>query len=178
MIAYETQTFFYSLLIGFCLGPVYDIFRILRIAGIRQKLHVALQDVLFLVFFLTATFLFFIKFTNGLFRTYVIASEVLGFLFYYFTIGSLVIKGASKIVSAIQKATAFFKRKIIVPICNIVGKTIYKIKSKFILFSQKFKKNQKNKKLHLQARHHLLYNISNSIQLFLGGAHKGENKKK
>lgn len=89
-IAGQVQEFFLSCLLGFILGVIYDIFRILRLFLKFGKKRIFLQDVIYMGICAVITFLFSLVTNYGEFRFYVIAGEILGFCSYYFTIGRLV----------------------------------------------------------------------------------------
>ena len=142
-ISNQVEIFFYACILGGGIGVIYDLFRILRIAIKPGTVSAFIEDIIFFVMLAVCTFFFLLKFTEGQVRFYVILGEGLGFLLYYFTIGSLIYKIAEIIISIIKKiVTAIFK-----PIFRFSSYFATKIR---VLFrgitnkGKKFKKISKN----------------------------------
>ena len=88
-IADQTRLFLLALGLGFLLGIVYDLFRVVRMAFTMRRVGVFIQDVLFFLTCAAATFLFLLAVNQGEIRGFIIAGEGLGFLIYYFSFGLL-----------------------------------------------------------------------------------------
>ena len=102
--------------------------------------------------FLTFTFIF--TFNYGEIRLYILAGELLGFIVYYITVGSLMIKIISAILSFLRKVKNKVKRVIFMPIYNKLRKLGQKVRNKF--FKNPHRPN--NSKIHLKDRLVLVYN--------------------
>ena len=89
-IADQTRLFLLALGLGFLLGIVYDLFRVVRMAFTMRRVGVFIQDVLFFLTCAAATFLFLLAVNQGEIRGFIIAGEGLGFLIYYFSFGLLI----------------------------------------------------------------------------------------
>jgi len=139
VIARELEILQKAVLTGLLLGVTYELFRLIRLLGFKKQGMVIIQDLLFLGFFLMITFLFFVEYTNGIFRSYVIAGECLGFLFYYFTIGKLLFFLFARAALSVKKVALQIKRKVIIPTATRIGKTLHGIFSKTMLFLQNSK---------------------------------------
>lgn len=82
--ARQIPLFFSFLLQGVVLGVIYDVLSILRI---KNKLLVAIADILFCICFFALTALFAIKLNFGQMRLYFILAMFLGFLLERISIG-------------------------------------------------------------------------------------------
>ena len=83
-IADQTRLFLLALGLGFLLGIVYDLFRVVRMAFTMRRAGVFIQDVLFFLTCAAVTFVFLLAVNQGEIRGFIIAGEGLGFLIYYF----------------------------------------------------------------------------------------------
>ncbi len=102
--------------------------------------------------FLTFTFIF--TFNYGEIRLYILAGELLGFIVYYITVGSLMIKIISAILSFLRKIKNKIKKVIFIPIYNKLRKFSQRARNKF--FKNPHRPN--NSKIHLKDRLVLVYN--------------------
>lgn len=64
-IADQTRLFLLALGLGFLLGIVYDLFRVVRMAFTMRRVGVFIQDVLFFLTCAAATFLFLLAVNQG-----------------------------------------------------------------------------------------------------------------
>ena len=102
--------------------------------------------------FLTFTFIF--TFNYGEIRLYILAGELLGFIVYYITVGSLMIKIISAILSFLRKVKNKIKKVVFIPIYSKLRKLSQKVRNKF--FKNPHRPN--NSKIHLKDRLVLVYN--------------------
>ena len=114
------MVFLSALVFGMALGLVYDIFRIFRIMVRCSKTAVLFQDIFFFLICALSTFLFLLYTNSGEIRLFVLIGEVLGAVFYYFTIGTLVIKSAAVVIKAVRAALRFLARLIYRPVRFLV----------------------------------------------------------
>ena len=91
-IADQTRLFLLALGLGFLLGIVYDLFRVVRMAFTMRRAGVFIQDVLFFLTCAAVTFVFLLAVNQGEIRGFIIAGEGLGFLIYYFSFGLLAVR--------------------------------------------------------------------------------------
>lgn len=89
--------------LGFLLGLVYDMIRILRLIVPSKKIFVFVTDALFVLFCTTVSYLLFIAVANGSIRAYMVIAEIIGALVYRFGIGFFIFSAAEKIGVKINK---------------------------------------------------------------------------
>lgn len=102
-IADQTRLFLLAIGLGFLLGVVYDLFRVIRMAFTMRRAGVFIQDVLFFLVCAAVTFVFLLAVNQGEIRGFIIAGEVLGFLIYYFSFGLLAVRVSSFLVHTTQR---------------------------------------------------------------------------
>ena len=119
--------FFISNIFGVFLAIVWDCFRLIRkrVNKKARKLLIAL-DVMFFLFAIVATLIFFFIYTFSGFRIFVIVGEILGAILYYATIGPSVFKFLSLIDCFINDKLRIFKtiKNSYLAIFNFPGKLI------------------------------------------------------
>ena len=85
-------TFLKSLGIGYLIGTLYIIFKLIRLLGLKQAPVVFIQDILFFSISSVVIFLCVFEINAGIFRFYIISAIVMGFLLFYLVPGSFVKK--------------------------------------------------------------------------------------
>ncbi len=125
----QTYAFLMCIGFGFLLGFFYDILRFIRKSFLNFKRSLIIQDILFCVISTFLTYCFLLCVNNGEVRVYTLTGLSLGFIIYYFTFGSIIVKLFDALASLIHK--------IIYPFKKIFRKVIKKLKN--------FSKNDKNK---------------------------------
>lgn len=100
----ELQIFIYSCIFGSFLSLVYDLFRILRLFMCKFW-SVFIQDMIYFLISGVGTFLFILYFNFGEIRFYILVGEIIGWLIYYLTFGSLFYKHFSKIAKLMKKTS-------------------------------------------------------------------------
>lgn len=171
-IAVQTRVMLLALGLGFIIGIIYDIFRIIRLSISRGRTAVFVQDILFFFLFAGLSFAFCLSQNNGQVRFYIIFAEVLGFLIYYFSLGSLVIRLSDKIIAAIKKLLEQILRLISLPI-NLIFRIFKRIFSFFVRITKKnSKKYGKKMNFLLQRNRSMLYNVFGKVFI-----QKKENQK-
>ncbi len=164
-IASQTKLLLFALGLGFIIGIIYDIFRIIRLSISRGRAAVFVQDILFFIIFSAVTFVFCLTLNNGKIRLFIVLSEILGFLIYYISFGAFVIRVSGKIIYYIKKFFTLMAKVISAPILffhRIILKIFKKI-SKIIV--KRGKKTGKKLKYLLQRNTILLYNVHNKLSL-------------
>ncbi len=105
-----------SLILGFCLGLYWELFRFLRQVIPHKSVAVALED---LVFFLGCAFAFWlISFAFGLgqIRWFSVCATALGFLLYLLTLGKWIFAATGRILRLIKRLFGFLKRRLLAPL--------------------------------------------------------------
>lgn len=164
-ISQQLRLFMLSLGLGFLLGTVYDLLRMLRLILSKKpgKYTLFVQDIIYVVFCAVTTFLFLLSENYGEIRAYVPIGEIIGFFVYYFTVGILTMRAADSVANAIHKFLRGLKNIILRPF-RAVHLFILKHKSASKeKVPEKAKKVSKNFKLHLQHDGNVLYNLKGII---------------
>ena len=122
-IAGQTLAFIESIICGAALGVVFDLFKLTR-KIIKNKIIIAVEDIIFLVICALTSFSFMLRVSSGEIRIFIILGIIIGFIMYYFSVSVIV----NKIFDLLEKLLkGFFK---IVKI--IIFIPIYKIMLFFI----------------------------------------------
>ncbi len=145
--ALQTDIFLLSLGLGFILGVLYDFFRLLRLTLSKSKILTIVFDILYFALLGLSTFLFILALNKGEIRSYIIIGEILGFLFYYFSLGILAVKVTDIL-------TAFFKKlfSLIFRILSAPFRLIFRAFYRFSAFLRDFFKKQEKKSLKIQKK--------------------------
>lgn len=143
-IVFQAVTFMYSAGLGFTLGIIYDLFRMLfyLLTGCDKKFLV-LRDIIFLSVCLAATFVFLLVMCDGQFLLYVFAGEALGLWAYFYSLSSVLTAPFRKVIRNSRRHFSLFKTKIV-----LLFKKINKNVHNCLFFLQK----------HLHIRHNIVYN--------------------
>lgn len=148
----QTEIFFYALGFGFLLGILYDVFRTVRLIISDSRGFVIAMDILYFAVCSFLIFCFNLVVDNGRVRIYVVFGELLGWLIYYFSFGSI----AMKVTAAVSR---FFRKIIFAPVRKFFAKILRK-NSFFIGKSEKtLKKYNKKIKYILQKHKGIVYNL-------------------
>lgn len=158
-LAQQTKGFLLSLGMGFLLGILYDLIRIIRISISRGKTAVIICDIIFCAFTCLFTFLFCLTVNEGEIRLYLVLGEIAGFFTYYFSLGAVIFSCSEKIIGFIKKLFRSVFGVILFPFKWIFEK-IWKVFNKLLKKSRKNTKKVKNKsKFLLKVNKLLLYNL-------------------
>lgn len=142
----QTVIFLYSVLFGFFLGFVFDLFRITRIAFKTCNAVIFIEDVVFFVIATISSFVFILTSNDGVLRSFLIVGELFGAIIYFFSLSIVIIKAATAIINFIKSIIRFLYKIFIKPIIKLVlfiGKVLGKIKARINRLSQ----NAKNKRI-------------------------------
>lgn len=131
--------FLASLGVGFILGILYDFLRALRLSLTQGKWGVIIFDLLY--FFLVAfgSYLFILASNKGEVRSYIILGELLGAVFYYFSLGLALMKLTDKFVLLFKRFCSFVFRAFLLPF-HLLKRVAFKVFGKIKEFFQKNKK--------------------------------------
>ncbi|MDN5378815.1 MAG: hypothetical protein PWQ76_1070 [Clostridiales bacterium] len=154
----QAAFFLYSVLIGACLGVVFDVFRALRAIIPHTPFFVGVEDILFAAVWGLSLIVFSMELCRGEIRIYYFIGNVLGFTLYFFTVGKIVVGAIRKIAGFLSKALKFLFELFARPV-RLLGGWIFKIIKKLALIvSFNLKKFSNNAKSHLKDERKMMYN--------------------
>lgn len=139
----QPQIFLFAVLAGILTGILYDVFRLLRTAGLNSLLHTVIQDIVFMCCFAVIAFLFAIAFNQGEVRFFTLLGHICGLLAYRYTIGILTGRLFESIACLLRKIKAF-TGSILRKAYGLCKKLKEKFAKKAVFFRQNNKKNRKN----------------------------------
>lgn len=158
-LAQQTKGFLLALGMGFLLGILYDIIRIIRLNISRGKSAVIICDIIFCAIACLCTFLFCLTVNEGEIRLYLVLGEVAGFGVYYFSLGAVIFSFSEKIIEFIKRLFRSVFRVLFFPFRWIFGK-MRKVFNNLLEKSRKKGKKLKNKSnFLLKVNKLLLYNL-------------------
>ena len=110
-LADQTRLFLLSLGFGFALGILYDLFRIVRLlAGKSGRVSLLAQDILYCLFCTALSFFFFLAVGDGAVRLYLLGGEILGWLVYYVSFGTVALRFSEWLVRQLRRLFRFLLR--------------------------------------------------------------------
>jgi len=110
-LADQTRLFLLSLGFGFALGILYDLFRILRLlAGKNGRVALLAQDILYCLCCTALSFFFFLAVGDGAVRLYLLGGEILGWLVYYVSFGTVALRFSEWLVRLLRRFFRFLAR--------------------------------------------------------------------
>ena len=152
-VSEEIFLFVLSCIFGIAIGICYDVFRTARILFPHNTALVVIEDVIFMAGYAIFLSSFSAVFARGELRFYYVAGNAIGFVFYFFTIGSVIIGVMKKIYYIIIKFLAFIFR----PVRSVYVKWQEK-HDNFVTNSKNSVKRNKKKSFLLLNAPDLLYN--------------------
>lgn len=156
----ELILFGFSVLSGAVIGVAYDAIRAVRLLFPHNTLLTSLEDLIFLC----GCGLFFMIFSSsaarGVFRMYYIIGGTVGFVLYFFTVGSVVVNTIRKLVRIITSVMSFIFR----PLGKFFALISKKAKVKFVGCSKKIVIKIKKIKMLLLKHDLLMYNSKENIK--------------
>ncbi len=159
-MAEQTEIFFYSLGFGFLLGILYDVFRIVRLIISRSKGFVFFMDVLYFAVCSLLIFGFVLVADSGKVRLYAVVGEMLGWLVYYFSFGTVAIRFSNAVVKFFKRINYAIMRRI-----KAFFRKISVNFGKMKRFCKKIiRKSDKKTKFNLQKYKHIVYNLYGCIK--------------
>ncbi len=159
-LATQTKNFLLSLGIGFILGIVYDVFRIIRLCISSKKAVIITFDILYCIVLCFTFFVFLITVNEGQFRFYLLLGAGIGFSVYYFSLGAIIFSFSEFLTEFIKKWSKRVFAVFLFPFKWIFSRTKSSIDKK-MKKSRKTAKKLKNKsKTLLKLNKHLLYNLN------------------
>ncbi len=122
LLARQTQIFLGACLLGGFLGVIYDFFRISRLAFHLPRVVILLEDILFFSICGVITFLYLAETNDGRVRYFIMLGLLLGATLYYFTLGVVVMRVSTVIISFVSKTLRLLYRVFIRPVVVLGGK--------------------------------------------------------
>jgi len=120
-IAAQTRQFLLCLGFGFALGILYDLFRIIRLLTNKTGTAALLiQDILYCLLCTGFTFFFLLSACDGALRAYAVLGEILGWLIYYVSFGTVALKSSEWLVRALRRAARTLARWIAAPFLRLL----------------------------------------------------------
>lgn len=154
----QTKIFALSLGFGFLIGIFYDVLRLFRLLCSNSKKVFMVFDLLYTLAAAIATFLFLLTVTGGSVRAYVLLGELLGFLIYFVTLGTLLSTFFERIVACLKRVIS----KISKGCKRLFHRMFAPFRRHFLKNAKKAEKKAqfsiKKSKIHLKYLHGLLYN--------------------
>ncbi len=174
--------FLASLGVGFLLGVLYDFLRAVRLSFTKEKVAVIIFDLLYFFMVAFVSYIFILAANKGEVRSYIIIGELLGAVFYYFSLGYALMKLTDKFILLLNRLYSFLFKIISFPF-RLLKKIFLRIFGKIKVFFEKSEKKSKKiqKKVLPKARVYV-YNLfgilcAGSQKLRKGGKAYGEGEK-
>lgn len=174
--------FLASLGVGFLLGIMYDFLRALRLSFTRGKWSVVFFDLLYFFMVAFISYIFILAANKGEVRSYIIIGELLGAVFYYFSLGLALMKLTDKFVLVLKRFYSFLFKIISFPF-RCMKSAFLKLYAKIkVIFQKSEKKSKKIQKKVLPKARVYVYNLfgilcAGSQKSRKGGKADGEGKK-
>jgi len=159
-LADQTRLFLLSLGFGFVLGILYDLFRIIRLLTAKNGCAALLvQDILYSLCCTALSFFFFLAVGDGAVRFYLLGGEILGWLVYYVSFGTVALRFSEWLVRLLRRFFKFCVRIFTAPFLwflRLLEKAAISLRKCRILL----KKVHKNLHFGLHFTHSVVYNGS------------------
>jgi len=107
----QLLSFLYAVVLGLLFSFVYDILKSYRIMKKSKDYWVLLQDIFYFFTLSVITFIFFLIFTNGEIRVFILLGLLLGFVLWRLTFSSFIVFILKKVFGLYFNIIRFFKRK-------------------------------------------------------------------
>ena len=178
----QALIFIASLGVGFILGVLYDALRAIRLSFTKGKIPVIIFDLIYFFIVAFVSYIFILASNKGEVRSYIIIGELLGAVFYYFSLGVAVIKLTDRFVNLLKQTYKFVFNIISFPF-RLLKRLSHKVFGKLFNFLKKSKKkSQKIQKKVLPKWRVYVYNLfgilcAGSQKARKGGKADGKGKK-
>ena len=134
--------FLASLGVGFLLGILYDFLRAVRLSFAKGKFVVVFFDLLYFFIVAFASYIFILAANKGEVRSYIIIGELIGAVFYYFSLGLALMKLTDRLVLLLKRLYSFVFKIISFPF-RFIKSTFLRVLSEFKTFFEKSEKKTK-----------------------------------
>lgn len=129
-LSQQTFYFLYAIVLGIIMGAIFEITRLVRFLGLKNKALMIAFDILFCLVCAILTFMFSLAYYSGVVRIYTLIGEAAGFIIFHFTIGELlkhVYKYLHIVLNKIIKILKNMSKKVLKAVSHLVynigGKT-------------------------------------------------------
>jgi len=160
----QTGLLLASILLGFVLGVVYEIFRLIRVSAHCGRIAVFLLDVAYWLLCACATYVFLLLQNSGRVRILVIICEARGAALYYYSVGTIVIKRAAAADRAVKRRARLAKAAILRPVGKFKNSAADKIHKRSRSTGSFIKKETNLFKIRLKVHHKMMYNLIRSLK--------------
>ncbi|MDR1066494.1 MAG: spore cortex biosynthesis protein YabQ [Clostridiales bacterium] len=116
----QTTLFFISVLAGFAIGFVYDLFRVTRLAVKHHNAVVQVEDAMFWLIAAAGMFLLTLHVNGGETRAFSFVGAAVGAVLYFATLSRVIIKIFIAVITVIKKIIKAVTRLILIPVRFIV----------------------------------------------------------
>ncbi|MBQ5399507.1 MAG: spore cortex biosynthesis protein YabQ [Ruminococcus sp.] len=141
-----------SVIFGLVLGALYEPFRLVHKLGLKGNISYFICDVLYMVVFGVATYLFCLVFIEGRVRFFVILGEALGFFVYYFSVKRIIDVVIDPIIVIFKKISKKLLKKCHLLLYNIKNKILCMLKGVVLKISKVLKYEKRENKKHKARR--------------------------
>ncbi|MCH5323687.1 MAG: spore cortex biosynthesis protein YabQ [Eubacterium sp.] len=148
------EQFLYFIVCGAFLGLGYEILRLLRFCLPHGVIVTGIEDTLYLSLCGFILFGFSMEIGNGQFRLLYLVSAAVGAAVYFLTVGRLIKKLYTLILSAFSKIIRFIFR----PVKKAIGKFAHFLGARFGKVYKLLSAKLKNRLNNLKSKHNMLYN--------------------
>jgi len=123
-LAAQTRQFLLCLGFGFALGILYDVFRVVRLLTNKAgKIALLAQDILYCLLCTGFTFFFLLSIGDGVLRAYAVLGEILGWLIYYVSFGTVALRSSEWLVRALRRAARALSNWVAAPFLRLLHLT-------------------------------------------------------
>lgn len=158
-LAGQTIVFIKSFLFGMLLGAFYDVFRTIRLVKNKNLIVIFICDILYWTVCGLLTFIFILYVNYGQIRGYIIIGAFLGAVFYYNTIGAVMIRFMGLLIRLIKRILRPLIKIIVVPIKSLISLLSSKLTKIKKSRRNRSKINEDSTKKGLKLPIKLVYNI-------------------
>lgn len=127
----QVEVFLMSCLVGVVIGAIYDIFRLFRIIFPHANVLTAIEDILLVSAYGIFLMCFAFSLMRGQIRFFFVVGNLLGFMLWFFTVGSIITRVANRI------------KNFILAIVEHISNIFRKISQSFKSLKKKYKKSTK-----------------------------------
>lgn len=159
----QAMIFFTSLGVGFLLGVLYDVMRAFRLSFDRGKAVTVIIDLLYFSLVAFCSYVYILAANKGEVRSYIIAGELIGAVFYYFSLGAVAMKITDRLAAFLKKIRSVVFKTICTPPALLKKGFSCFFRKMSSLLKKKQKNSQKIRKKHLPKLRLYVYNLKSIL---------------